>query len=438
MYEEIKNGKAKLSLIGLGYVGMPIAVAFAKKGVSVIGFDVNENKIETYKRGIDPTQEVGDEIISSTTVDFTSDETRLKEAKFHIIAVPTPVNIDHTPDLSPVIGASEIVGRNLTKGSIVVYESTVYPGCTENDCIPVLERESGLKCGIDFKVGYSPERINPGDRVHRLENIHKIVSGNDAEALKEIKNVYDIVIEVGTHPVSNIRTAEAVKVVENSQRDINIAFMNELAMVFDRMDIDTNEVVDGMNTKWNALGFRPGLVGGHCIGVDPYYFTYEAEKLGYHSQIILNGRIVNDSMGTYVADAAIKKMVEAGQAPKKSKVAIFGLTFKENCPDSRNSKVEDIIKRLNEYGITPIIVDPWANEQDAIREYGVYLTRLEDIKDVDCIIFAVAHDIFREISLDKIKELYGENDDAKKVLIDVKGIYTIGELQKQGFLYWRL
>ena len=320
----------------------------------------------------------------------------------------------------------------------MVYESTVYPGCTENDCIPVLERESGLKCGIDFKVGYSPERINPGDRVHRLENIHKIVSGNDAEALKEIKNVYDIVIEVGTHPVSNIRTAEAVKVVENSQRDINIAFMNELAMVFDRMDIDTNEVVDGMNTKWNALGFRPGLVGGHCIGVDPYYFTYEAEKLGYHSQIILNGRIVNDSMGTYVADAAIKKMVEAGQAPKKSKVAIFGLTFKENCPDSRNSKVEDIIKRLNEYGITPIIVDPWANEQDAIREYGVYLTRLEDIKDVDCIIFAVAHDIFREISLDKIKELYGENDDAKKVLIDVKGIYTIGELQKQGFLYWRL
>lgn len=436
MYEEVKNGKAKLSIVGLGYVGMPIAVAFAKKGVSVIGFDVNENKIETYKRGIDPTQEVGDEVISSTTVDFTADESRLKEAKFHIIAVPTPVNIDHTPDLSPVIGASEIVGRNLTKGSIVVYESTVYPGCTEDECIPVLERTSGLKCGIDFKVGYSPERINPGDKVHRLENIHKIVSGSDAEALEVIKNVYDIVIEVGTHPVSNIRTAEAVKVVENSQRDINIAFMNELAMVFDRMDIDTNEVVDGMNTKWNALGFRPGLVGGHCIGVDPYYFTYEAEKLGYHSQIILNGRIVNDSMGTYVADAAIKKMVEAGQAPKKSKVAIFGLTFKENCPDSRNSKVEDIIKRLNEYGITPIIVDPWANEQDAIREYGVYLTRLEDVEDVDCIIVAVAHEIFREIPLNNIKELYGK--DKEKVLIDVKGMYTIEELQKQGFLYWRL
>lgn len=436
MYEEIKKGKVKLSLIGLGYVGMPIAVAFAKKGVSVIGYDVNESKIETYKKGIDPTQEVGDDVISSTTVEFTSDEKRLKEAKFHIIAVPTPVNIDHTPDLSPVIGASEIVGRNLTEGSIVVYESTVYPGCTEDECIPVLERASGLKCGIDFKVGYSPERINPGDKAHRLENIHKIVSGSDEEALEEIKNVYDIVIEVGTHPVSNIRTAEAVKVVENSQRDINIAFMNELAMVFDRMDIDTNEVVDGMNTKWNALGFRPGLVGGHCIGVDPYYFTYEAEKLGYHSQIILNGRIVNDSMGTYVADAAIKKMVEAGQAPKKSKVVIFGLTFKENCPDSRNSKVEDIIKRLNEYGITPIIVDPWANEQDAIREYGVHLTRLEDVEAVDCIIVAVAHNIFKEISLNNIKKLYGQ--DKEKVLIDVKGMYTIEELKKQGFLYWRL
>lgn len=438
MYKEIKSGKIKLSVVGLGYVGMPIAVAFAKKGVSVIGYDVNENKIEIYKNGIDPTREVGDDAVSSTTVEFTSDERYLKEAKFHIIAVPTPVNIDHTPDLTPVIGASEVVGRNLTKGSIVVYESTVYPGCTEDECIPVLERESGLKCGIDFKVGYSPERINPGDKVHRLENIHKIVSGCDAEALEEIKNVYDIVIEVGTHPVSNIRTAEAVKVVENSQRDINIAFMNELAMVFDRMDIDTNEVIDGMNTKWNALGFRPGLVGGHCIGVDPYYFTYEAEKLGYHSQIILNGRIVNDRMGTFVADAAIKQMIVAGQAPKKSKVAIFGLTFKENCPDIRNSKVSDIIKRLNEYGIMPLIVDPWANKQDVIREYGVYLTQLNDVKDVDCIIVAVAHDIFRRIPLEEIKELYCQNENNKKVLIDVKGIYSVEELKENGFLYWRL
>lgn len=438
MYKEIKSGKIKLSVVGLGYVGMPIAVAFAKKGVSVIGYDVNENKIEIYKNGIDPTREVGDDAVSSTTVEFTSDERYLKEAKFHIIAVPTPVNIDHTPDLTPVIGASEVVGRNLTKGSIVVYESTVYPGCTEDECIPVLERESGLKCGIDFKVGYSPERINPGDKVHRLENIHKIVSGCDAEALEEIKNVYDIVIEVGTHPVSNIRTAEAVKVVENSQRDINIAFMNELAMVFDRMDIDTNEVIDGMNTKWNALGFRPGLVGGHCIGVDPYYFTYEAEKLGYHSQIILNGRIVNDRMGTFVADAAIKQMIVAGQAPKKSKVVILGLTFKENCPDIRNSKVSDIIKQLNTYGIQPIVVDPWANIEDAMTEYGVTLKKFDEVTDADCVIIAVAHKEFKGIGLSYIKKLFKTVPDNEKVLIDVKGMFTVDELKSSGIRYWRL
>ena len=327
LYEKLISKEESLSVVGLGYVGMPLAVAFAAKGLNVIGFDLNEKKINLYKSGIDPTKEVGDEAIRSTTIYFTPDEKDLRKAKFHIVAVPTPVNTDHTPDLTPVIGASQIVGRNLTKGSIVVFESTVYPGCTEDVCIPVLEKESGLKCGVDFKIGYSPERINPGDKVHRLENIHKIVSGMDKESLDEIKNIYDIVIEVGTHPVSNIKTAEAVKVVENSQRDINIAFMNELAMVFDRMNIDTNEVIDGMNTKWNALGFRPGLVGGHCIGVDPYYFTYEAEKLGYHSQIILSGRIVNDNMGKYVADAAIKKMVEAGQAPKNSKVVIMGLTL---------------------------------------------------------------------------------------------------------------
>ena len=341
---KLVSGEERLALIGLGYVGMPIAHAFAKKGLNVIGFDLNKEKIELYKSGVDPTKEVGDKEIKNTRINFTSDEADLQKAKFHIVAVPTPVNTDHTPDLTPVIGASMILGRNLTKGSIVVYESTVYPGCTEDVCIPILEKESGLKCGADFKVGYSPERINPGDKVHRLENIKKIVSGIDDESLQIIKSVYDLVIEVGTYPVSNLRTAEAVKVVENSQRDINIAFMNELAMVFDRMNIDTNEVVDGMNTKWNALGFRPGLVGGHCIGVDPYYFTYEAEKLGYHSQIILNGRIVNDSMGAYVANAAIKKMIESGQAPKKSKVVVLGLTFKENCPDTRNSQFDDIIK----------------------------------------------------------------------------------------------
>lgn len=436
LYNKIKDGTECLSLVGLGYVGMPIAVEFAKKGVKVIGFDLNKDKIGLYKKGIDPTNEVGNEAIKDTTVEFTFDERDLKRAKFHIVAVPTPVNIDHTPDLTPVIGASRILGRNLARGSIVVYESTVYPGCTEDVCIPILEEESGLKCGVDFKVGYSPERINPGDKIHRLHNIRKIVSGMDIESLEEIKNIYDIVIEVGTFPVSNIRTAEAVKVVENSQRDINIAFMNELAMVFDKMDIDTNEVVDGMNTKWNALGFRPGLVGGHCIGVDPYYFTYQAEKLGYHSQIILNGRIVNDGMGTFIADVTMKEMIKAGKAPKKSKVLILGLTFKENCPDIRNSKVYDIIKRLSEYDVNPLVVDPWADEKDAKREYGVELTKLEDVNDVDCIIVAVAHNEFKELGLERLKKMY--KDGTQQVLIDVKGLYQVNDLKASGMKWWRL
>lgn len=438
LYNMLLAKEENLALVGLGYVGMPIAHAYAKKGLNVIGFDLNKEKIELYKSGIDPTKEVGDEEIKNTKIHFTSDEADLKKAKFIIVAVPTPVNTDHTPDLTPVIGASKIVGRNLVKGSIVVYESTVYPGCTEDVCIPILEKQSGLKCGIDFKVGYSPERINPGDKMHRLENIHKIVSGIDDESLAEIQAVYNLVIEVGTYSVSSLRTAEAVKVVENSQRDINIAFMNELAMVFDRMNIDTNEVVDGMNTKWNALGFRPGLVGGHCIGVDPYYFTYEAEKLGYHSQIILNGRIVNDSMGAFVADKAVKKMIEAGQAPKKSKVVILGLTFKENCPDTRNSKVDDIIKQLNTYGIKPVIVDSWASERDAMYEYGVTLTKINDVKDADCVIVAVAHNEFKELSLDDIKKLFRSCNDEEKVLIDVKGLYKVKDLKDSGIRWWRL
>ncbi len=437
LFEKIVAKEEKIALVGLGYVGMPIAVAFARK-VNVIGFDLNTEKINLYKNGIDPTKEVGNEVIKDTTVEFTDDETKIKDAKFIIIAVPTPINTDHTPDLTPVIKASEIVGRNIAKGTIVVYESTVYPGCTEDTCIPILEKNSGLKCGIDFKIGYSPERINPGDKIHRLENIRKIVSGMDAKSLEEIKNIYDLVIEAGTYPVSNIKTAEAIKVVENSQRDINIAFMNELAMVFDRMNIDTNEVVDGMNTKWNALGFRPGLVGGHCIGVDPYYFTYEAEKLGYHSQIILNGRIVNDSMGAYVADAAVKQMVAAGQTPRESKVVILGLTFKENCPDTRNSKVADIIKQLWSYEIHPIVVDPWASEKEAIYEYGVVLHSIDDAKNADCIIVAVAHNEFKEISLEAIKKLFRKGEDEKKVLLDVKGTFNIEELKESGIRYWRL
>lgn len=438
IYERLINKNETLSVVGLGYVGMPIAVAFASKGINVIGFDLNAKKIDLYKKGIDPTKEVGDKVIKKSKVYFTSNEEDLKKAKFHIVAVPTPVNQDHTPDLSPVEGASRILGRNLTKGSIVVFESTVYPGVTEDVCVPILEKESGLKCGKDFKVGYSPERINPGDKVHRLNNIKKIVSGMDEESLKEIKSVYDIVIEVGTYPVSSIKTAEAIKVVENSQRDINIAFMNELAMVFDKMGIDTNEVVDGMNTKWNALGFRPGLVGGHCIGVDPYYFTYEAEKLGYHSQIILNGRIVNDSMGKYIADATIKQLVLANKSPKKAKVALFGLTFKENCPDIRNSKVADILNELNEYGIKPLVVDPWADKKETKKEYNVDLVDLKDIKDVDCIIVAVAHNEFKKLSLNQLKRLYKKSDDTNKVLIDVKGLYSIKDLNKSNMKWWRL
>lgn len=438
LFQKILDKKEKIALIGLGYVGMPIAIAFATKGLDVVGFDLNQSKIELYRSGVDPTKEVGDEVIKNTTVNFTSDEKALREAKFHIVAVPTPVNLDHTPDLTPVISASEILGRNLVKGSIVVYESTVYPGVTEDVCIPILEKESGMKCGVDFKVGYSPERINPGDKVHRLENISKIVSGMDAESLDIIKKVYDIVIEVGTYPVSTIKTAEAIKVVENSQRDINIAFMNELAMVFDRMGIDTAEVVAGMNTKWNALGFRPGLVGGHCIGVDPYYFTYEAEKLGYHSQIILAGRKVNDGMGAFIADATIKQLVLSGKRVAEAKVAILGLTFKENCSDTRNSKVVDIISRLKEYGINSIIVDPYASKNDAMNEYGVDLTELSDLRDVDCLIIAVAHDDFKALTLKDIDSLYADIPNGEKVLIDVKSILNRYDVEKMGYRYWRL
>ncbi|MFJ8266839.1 nucleotide sugar dehydrogenase [Peribacillus asahii] len=437
LYEKVVNKEEKIAVIGLGYVGMPIAVAFAKK-VNVIGFDLNTQKIEQYNNGIDPTNEVGNEAIRQTTVEFTADATKLKEAKFHIVAVPTPVNADKTPDLSPIEGVSVTIGRNLTKGSIVVYESTVYPGVTEDICIPILEKESGLKCGVDFKVGYSPERINPGDKVHRLENITKIVSGMDKESLEEIAKVYELVVEVGVHRASSIKVAEAAKVVENSQRDINIAFMNELAMVFDRMGIDTQEVVEAMNTKWNALKFYPGLVGGHCIGVDPYYFIYEAEKLGYHSQIILSGRKINDGMGAFVADAIIKKLILANKVVKQAKVVILGITFKENCPDTRNSKVDDIIKRLNEYEIEPIVVDPYADAMDAKREYGVDLVPIDMINDADCLIFAVAHDMFRDMTIGQIDGLFGEFPNEEKVIVDVKSILDKDKIEKHGYSYWRL
>lgn len=437
IYQGLLSGTEKLALIGLGYVGMPIAVEFAKH-VKVIGFDINEKRVNEYKNGIDATNEVGS-AIKTTTVEFTSDSTRLKEAKFIIVSVPTPVNADTTPDLRPLEGASKTIGENISPGTIVVFESTVYPGVTEDICVPIIEKESGLKCGKEWKVGYSPERINPGDYIHRLPSIVKVVSGMDEESLREIKKVYDIVIKAGTFPVSNIKTAEAVKVVENSQRDINIAFMNEVAMICDRMQIDTDEVLAGMNTKWNALGFRPGLVGGHCIGIDPYYLTNAAEKLGYHSQIILNGRKVNDSMGTFVADAAIKEMIEAGMAPKKAVVVVLGITFKENCPDTRNSKVVDIINRLREYEIEPFVADSWADVLVAEQEYGVKLVPYNELPKADCVIVAVGHNEFRAMSMMKLKELFKDDiSDDEKVLIDVKSLYRMDELKASGMRFWRL
>ena len=437
IYKGLISGEEKLALVGLGYVGMPIAVEFAKH-VKVIGFDINEKRVDEYRNGIDSTNEVGD-AIRTTTVDFTADPARLKEARFIIVAVPTPVNSDTTPDLRPVRGASRTVGQNLTPGSIVVFESTVYPGVTEDICVPIIEKESCLKCGVDWKIGYSPERINPGDYLHRLPTIVKVVSGMDEDSAREIKRVYDIIIKAGTFPVSNIKTAEAVKVVENSQRDINIAFMNEIAMICDRMHIDTDEVLAGMNTKWNALGFKPGLVGGHCIGIDPYYLTNAAEKLGYHSQIILNGRKVNDSMGAFVADAAIKEMIEAGMAPKKANVVILGITFKENCPDTRNSKVVDIINRLKEYEIEPVVADAWADAVVAKEEYGVDLVPFDKLPKADCLIVAVGHNEFRSMSMMKIKELFRDDiPDEEKVLIDVKSLYRMDELKASGMRFWRL
>ena len=437
LYERIVNKQDKVALVGLGYVGMPIAVEFSKH-IEVIGFDINKAKIEAYKSGIDPTQEVGDEAIKNCSVEWTSDETKLREAKFIIVAVPTPVNDDTTPDLTPVIGSSEIVGRNLIKGAIVVYESTVYPGVTEEICVPVLEKESGLKCGIDFKVGYSPERINPGDKVHRLTTIKKIVSGMDAESLEEIAKVYQIVVEAGVHKASCIKVAEAAKVIENSQRDINIAFMNELSIIFNKIGIDTLEVLEAAGTKWNFLPFRPGLVGGHCIGVDPYYLTYKAEMLGYHSQVILAGRRINDDMGKYVAEQTVKQLIAADKSIKNAKVGVLGITFKEDCPDARNSKVNDILKELREFGIEPIVCDPVADAPDAKRFYGVDLVSLDEFHGLDCLIIAVAHKEFKALTNEDIAKMFIDKDNSKNVIIDVKGVRSKDELKDLGYRYWRL
>jgi len=436
LYEQIIQKKEKISVIGLGYVGMPIAVAFARHA-AVVGFDLNTEKIALYKSGMDPTKEVGDAAIRASSVAFSADPACLQDARFHIVAVPTPVNADHTPDLRPLESASLTLGKNLKKGSIVVYESTVYPGVTEDVCVPILEAESGLSCGVDFKVGYSPERINPGDHVHRLETIIKIVAGMDAESLEIIAKVYELVAHAGVYRAESIRVAEAAKVIENSQRDINIAYMNELSIIFNKMGIDTRAVLAAAETKWNFLKFYPGLVGGHCIGVDPYYLTYKAEELGYHSQIILAGRRINDGMGKFVAENLIKNLIKAHISVADAQVAILGFAFKENCPDSRNTKVIDVYNELKEYGVTPIVVDPVADAAEAKAFYDIDFAAMSEIKHMDAVLIAVAHDDFAGLKKSAVDAFF-KPENAVKVFLDLKGLYERGDFVDSEYLYWRL
>jgi len=434
LFEGIRARKEKISVVGLGYVGLPLAVALSEKA-DIIGFDISQKKIESYKQGIDVTKEVGSEKLKNTKVQFTCNEEDLKNSRFIIVAVPTPISKDKTPDLFPVRSASEIVGRNLVRGSIVVYESTVYPGVTEDVCVPILEKFSGLKCGIDFKVGYSPERINPGDKVHTVENITKIVSGMDDESLDIIANVYGLIIKAGVYRAESIKVAEAAKVIENTQRDINIAFMNELSIVFNKMGIDTLSVLRAAGTKWNFLKFFPGLVGGHCIGVDPYYLTYKSEELGYHPEVILAGRRINDGMGKYIAENTVKLLIKNDVQIKGSKVLVMGITFKENVPDVRNSRVIDIVNELNEYGIDVSVTDSNADAAEVKHEYGIDLVDLKNAGSYDAVIIAVNHNGFESITLNQLKELYRNN---KYILVDVKGMYDREEAIKSGFSYWRL
>jgi len=434
MLKKLSRKETKLAVVGLGYVGLPLAAAFAEK-YQVIGFDMNERKIAAYREGRDVTAEIGDEALQKSGIELTSDPERLREASFIVIAVPTPINGDKTPDLGPVTGASETVGKYLARGSIVVYESTVYPGVTEDVCLPILERESGLSCGPDFKVGYSPERINPGDREHRLKSITKIVSGIDEEALSDISAVYGSIIE-RIYPASAIKVAEAAKLVENTQRDINIAFMNELSMVFHQLGIDTEEVAKAMDTKWNALGFRPGLVGGHCIGVDPYYFIYEAENLDQHSQLISAGRRINSDMSKFVAQEIVKVLLKAGVNATKAKIFLLGMTFKENCPDTRNSRAVDVYRHLEEFGLTAAASDPLADPSDFLQEYGIELVPEAEVQGADCLVILAAHDCYRRRSLEELKGLYREG--RTPVLIDVRNIYNRKDAERMGFVYWSL
>ena len=434
MLERLERGGEKLAVVGLGYVGLPLAAAFSKHFL-VIGYDRDADKVAAYRAGKDPTGELAMQGTTAAAIDFTWDETRLCEASFIVVAVPTPINGDKTPDLTPLKEATRVIGRNLRHGSIVVYESTVYPGVTEDICAPLLEEVSGLRAGVDFKVGYSPERINPGDRVHRLENIVKIVSGMDEETLRDVADVYGTIIH-SIYRASSIRVAEAAKVAENAQRDINIAFMNELAMVFHRMDIDTGEVVAAMNTKWNALGFRPGLVGGHCIGVDPYYFIYQAQNLGYHSPLISTGRRINDGMSNYVAQTVVRELVRTKVDLAQARLYLMGMTFKENCPDTRNSRAADVYHALAEYNLNLWAVDPRADGGAFRHEYGFELTPQEEVHDADCIVFLVAHDEFRSMTWESLRSLF--RSDGSHLIIDVKGIFSREESLREGFRYWSL
>ena len=429
-----KKGARSIAVVGLGYVGLPIAVAFGKLG-PVIGFDINKAKVDELRKGLDRTGEVPEKDLLSTQVRYTCEPTDLKAADFIIVAVPTPINEALQPDLKALRMVSEMIGAHMSSGTIVVYESTVYPGVTEEICLPLLEKKSGMKAGVDFKVGYSPERINPGDREHTLEKIVKVVSAQDAESLEIVANTYGLVVKAGIHRASSIKVAEAAKVIENTQRDLNIALMNELALIFHRLGIDTKSVLDAAGTKWNFLNFSPGLVGGHCIGVDPYYLTTKAESVGYHPQVILSGRRINNGMGKFVAEQTMKLLSQLARPVGELKVGVLGLTFKENVPDLRNSKVPDIISELREYGIKVLVHDPMAGREEAVAEYGIHLVEWKDLKDLDGILLAVAHRQFTEMRLgDLLKPLRSQTSG---VVIDVKSMLDPGKVP-DALKYWRL
>jgi UDP-N-acetyl-D-galactosamine dehydrogenase len=432
----IQNKQAKIAVVGLGYVGLPLAAAFGRK-VEVIGFDTSREKIAELRAGYDATGELTSEDLASTHIDYTDNPAHLAGASFLIVTVPTPIDNHKKPDLRPIESASRSIGRHLSPGSIVVYESTVYPGVTEDICVPILEHESGLRCGIDFKVGYSPERINPGDKVHTVDKIIKVVSGQDAQTLDTVAKVYELVVTAGVFRAVSIKVAEAAKVIENTQRDLNIALMNELAIIFNRLDIPTQAVLEAAGTKWNFLKFTPGLVGGHCIGVDPFYLTHKAEEVGYHPQVILAGRRINDGMGKYIAETTVKQLIRADKAVKGARVLVLGLTFKENVPDIRNTKVVDIIHELREFQVEVLVHDPVADPAAARVEYGLELQSLEEIGPVDGVILAVAHDAFVGMTGKQFKQLCS-NGNSCGVVIDVKAVLDGSAIAHHGLSYWAL